>query len=46
MEVLTWSIDESFEVVDDMCSHMGAALTMGKGELLSLSLKQNIKTKN
>ena len=44
--VLTWSVNASFAVHKDMRSHTGAALTMGKGALLSLSLKQKINTKS
>ena len=44
--VLTWSVDEAFVVHKDIQSHTGAALTMGKVALLSLSLKQNINTKS
>ena len=44
--VLTWSVDAAFAVHEDMQSHTGAALTMGKGALLSLSTKQKINTKS
>ena len=44
--VLTWSVDAAFAVHKDMRSHTGAALTMGKGALLSMSLKQKINTKS
>jgi len=44
--VLTWSVDAAFAVHEDMRSHTGAALTMGKGALLSMSLKQKINTKS
>ena len=37
--VLTWSVDAAFAVHEDMRSQTGAALTMGKGALLSMSLK-------
>ena len=42
---LTWSVDAAFAVHEDMRSHTGATLTMGKGVLLSMSLKQKINTK-
>ena len=44
--VLTWSVDAAFAVHEDMRSHTGAALTMGKGAMLSLSTKQKINTKS
>ena len=44
--VLTWSVDAAFTVHEDMQSHTGAALTMGKGAILSLSTKQEINTKS
>ena len=44
--VLMWSVDAAFAVHKDMRSHTGAALTMGKGALLSMSLKQKINTKS
>ena len=43
---LTWSVDAALAVHEDMRSHTGAALTMGKDALLSMSLKQNINTKS
>ena len=39
-------MDATFAVHEDMRSHTGAALTMGKGALLSMSLKQKINTKS
>ena len=44
--VLTWSVDAAFVVHEDIRSHTGAALTMGKGAILSLSTKQKINTKS
>ena len=44
--VLTWSVFVAFAVHKDMWSHTGAALTMGKGLLLSMSVKQKINTKS
>ena len=44
--VLTWSVDTAFAVHEDIQSHTGAALTMGKGAILSLSTKQKINTKS
>ena len=41
-----WSVDGAFAVHQDMRSHTGAALTMGKETLLSLSMKQKINTKS
>ena len=44
--VLIWSVDAAFAVHKDMRSHTGAALTMGKRAMLSLSTKQKINTKS
>ena len=44
--VLTLSVDAAFSVHRDIQSHTGAALTMGKGTVLLLSLKQKINTKS
>ena len=38
-------MDATFAVHEDMRSHTGAALTMGRGVLLLMSLKQKINTK-
>jgi hypothetical protein len=43
---LTWSVNVSFAVHKDMCSHTGAVLTLGQGALMSMSLKQKINTKS
>jgi hypothetical protein len=43
---LTWSVDASFAVHKDMRSHTGAVLSLGKGALMSMSLKQKINTKS
>ena len=39
-------MDTAFAVHEDMQSHTGAALTIGKGAMLSLSTKQKINTKS
>ena len=44
--VFTWSVDALFAVHQDMRSHTGAALSMGKGSLMSMSTKQKINTKS
>ena len=44
--VLTWSVDAAFAVHEDIRSHTGACLTIGKGAMLSLSTKQKINTKS
>ena len=43
---MTWSVDAAFAVHEDMRSHTGACLTMGKGAMLSLSTKQKINTRS
>ena len=41
---LTWSVDAAFAVHNDMKSHTGATVTMGKGGIASWSMKQKITT--
>ena len=43
---LLWSVDASFAVHEDMRSHTGALLTLGKGAVLSLSCKQKLNSKS
>jgi hypothetical protein len=43
---LVWSIDASFAVHMDMKSHSGYCLTMGKGAVVSGSIKQKITTRS
>ena len=38
--ILLWSIDASFAVHNDICSHTGAMITFGRGALFSLLKKQ------
>ena len=40
--VLMWSVDASFAVHEDMKSHTGAVMTMGRGAIQSVSTKQKI----
>jgi hypothetical protein len=44
--VLTWSVDASFTIHNDMRSHTGAVLSLGQGALMSMSSKQKINTKS
>jgi hypothetical protein len=44
--VLTWSVDASFVIHNDMWSHTGAVLSFGQGALMSMSSKQKINTKS
>ena len=44
--VLTWSVDASFAIHNDMRSHTGAVLSLGQGALMSMSSKQKINTKS
>ena len=43
---LLWNVDDSFAVHSNYKSHTGAVLTLGKGALLSLSMKQKLNTKS
>jgi len=44
--VMKWWIDASFAVHDDMRSHTGGTMSMGKGSAYSTSTKQKINTKS
>jgi hypothetical protein len=44
--LLTWSVDASFVIHNDMRSHIGAVLSLGQGALMSMSSKQKINTKS
>jgi hypothetical protein len=44
--VLTWSVDASFAIHNDMRSHIGAVLLLGQGALMSMLSKQKINTKS
>ena len=43
---LLWSVDASFAIHEDMRSHTGALLKLGKGAVLSLSCKQKLNSKS
>jgi hypothetical protein len=43
---MTWSVDASFAIHNDMQSHTGALLSLGQGALMSMSSKQKINTKS
>lgn len=43
---LTWNVDASYAVHNDMCSHTGACLSLGTGAVLSFSYKQKLVTKS
>ena len=43
---LEWWVDASFAVHNDMKSHTGAVLSMGKGGVMSISTKQKLNTKS
>jgi hypothetical protein len=44
--ILTWSVDASFAIHNDMGSHKGAVLSLGQGAIMSMSSKQKINTKS
>jgi hypothetical protein len=44
--VLQWWVDASFAVHPDMRSHTGAVLSLGKGGVFSLSVRQKLNTKS
>jgi len=43
---LIWSVDVSFAVHEDFCSHAGGTLTMGRGAIASISAKQKVNTRS
>jgi len=46
MGTMKWWIDASFAVHQDMCSHTGATMSLGKGGIYSSSTRQKINTKS
>ena len=44
--VCTWSVDAAFAVHQDMKSHTGMTMTMGKGAITSMSRKQKLNTRS
>ena len=41
-----WYADAAFVVHADMESHTGGVLTIGRGEIQTISIKQNLNTKS
>jgi hypothetical protein len=46
LQVIKWWIDASFAVHNDMRSHTGGTMSMGKGSVYSASLTQKLTTKS
>ena len=46
MHILIWSGDSSFAVHQDMRSHTGGTLTMGRGSIINVSSKQKVNTRS
>ena len=44
INVMKWYVDASFAVHPDFCSHTSVTMTMGKGAIVSQSIKQKINT--
>ena len=44
--MVRWYADASFAVHPDMKSHIGIAMTMGKGAIISSSRKQKLNTRS
>jgi len=44
--IIKWYVDASFGVHDDLRSHTGGTMTLGKGHVMSKSSKQKINTKS
>jgi len=43
---IKWWVDASYAVHNDMRSHTGATMTLGKGSVISMSTKQKINTRS
>ena len=43
---ITWYVDAAFAVHEDMRSHSGATMTLGKGMVISGSTKQKINARS
>ena len=43
---LRWNIDAAFAVHNDLRSHTGATFTLGKGAIISISMKQKMNTRS
>jgi hypothetical protein len=46
LRVIKWWVDASFAVHEDMRSHTGATMTLGKGSISSASTQQKLTTKS
>jgi hypothetical protein len=46
LQVIKWWIDASFAVHEDMRSHTGGTMSMGKGSVYSTSVTQKLNTKS
>ena len=44
MQYIYWSIDTSFAVHSDVRSHTGALMSLRKGDLIAMSIKQKLNT--
>ena len=44
--IITWYVDAAFAVHHNMRSHTGGTMTMGKGSVISKSIKQKLNTKS
>ena len=44
--ILIWSVNSSFAVHNDYCSHTGRTMMMGKGLIINISLKQKVNTRS
>ena len=44
--IITWYVDAAFAVHNNMQSHTGGTMTLGKGSVTSKSIKQKLNTKS
>ena len=45
-DVIKWYVDASYAIYDDCKGHIGAMMTLGKGNVISFSRKQKLNTKS
>ena len=45
-QIIKWYINAAFEVHDDMKSHTGACMTLGKGMIRAFSSKQRVNSRS
>ena len=44
VQLVKWWVDGAFTTHQDMCSHTGGALSLGKGIVTGISMRQKLNT--